>query len=133
MYWLFSSVAESNDGGLKCFVSVKVNKIDLDEVQACWSSTIMKSAALWITAVVLCWPLGSAERVGSPGFKASVSVQWFRCIPLQLELAAVADEMSVTQMQKALCIVVSCFCWRNDDSMLPICVNWSMTCWSTEE
>ena len=32
--------------------------------------------------------------------KASVSLGWLRCIPLQLELAAVAVEMSVAQMLK---------------------------------
>ena len=41
--------------------------------------------------------------------KTSVSLGWLRCIPLQLELAAVAVEMSVVQMLKLhlSCVKVS--------------------------
>ena len=57
------------------------------------------SAALWVAAV-LRLTLGSAERFGWPGYVASESLEWLRCIPLQLVLVAVAVEMSVIQMLK---------------------------------
>ena len=59
-----------------------------------------KSAALWTAAAVLGWSLGSAEQVGWLGLKVSVCLGWLGCIPLQLERAAVAVEMSVAQMLK---------------------------------
>ena len=40
-----SPVAEASDGGLKCFIGVKVNTSGL-EGPACWSSTTMKEVSL---------------------------------------------------------------------------------------
>ena len=55
--------------------------------------------ATWLPSELLL-PLVSAEQVGWAGLLVSESPGWLRCVPSQLMLVAVADEMSVAQMLK---------------------------------
>ena len=110
--WLSSPVAQATDLGLKCFVSINVSLSGFE-------------AAHRIAAAVLCLLPGSAEQIGQPGLKASVSLGWLRCIPLQLEMAAVAFEMSVAQMFKLhlsyMKVSVAVAAGADEHILLPCC------------
>ena len=98
--YLSLPVEEATDGGLKYFVDVNVNASGL-EGPAYWTSRTTKEVGCPLDCCCcLCLPPGSAEQVGWPGLKATVSLGWLRCIPLQLELVVVAVEMSVAKMLK---------------------------------
>ena len=45
LYWLSSPVAEATDGGLECFVCVKVNVSGLEGPAYCWSSTTVNEVS----------------------------------------------------------------------------------------
>ena len=66
-----------------------------------------------------CLPLNVAEEFESPTCK-------------YLKISLLLSLHLQCQMQNAVCVIVSYFCLRNDDSMLLICVNWFMFCCLTE-